>query len=275
VLVTRIAPTPSGFLHPGNAVNFVLTAWLAAQHSGRLLLRIDDMDAARVRTAYLEDVFRVLDWLGIVCDEGPADVAQFRREYSLTHRTELYRDELQRLRQRGLIYACRCSRRELAGHPGDVYPGTCRSLGLPLVCHESAARLAVPRPCLVVVPGTGPVDVAEVIGDAVLWRRDDLPAYQLASVVEDRDLGVNAIVRGLDLLPSTSLQLHLAPLLGADALAAADIRHHALVRAPDGTKLSKSAGRQSQSMAGDRALRAFIVAAAVGMAPAVGIEPPA
>jgi glutamyl/glutaminyl-tRNA synthetase len=273
VLVTRIAPTPSGYLHAGNAVNFLLTAWLARQHRGQLLLRIDDLDAARVRPPYLADIFRVLDWLGIGIDAGPSGVAEFERDYSLAHRTEAYRSAVSQLRAAGAhIYACRCSRRDLAGHAAGYYPGTCRTAALPQRHGETALRIAVPHPMVVDVAGE-PVDVAGVLGDFAVWRRDGVPAYQLASVVEDRDLGVNAIVRGRDLLASTGAQLVLAPLLDAADLLAADFRHHALMTDPEGRKLSKSAGRRGASMAGDRALRDTIRATAARLAPGIGIEP--
>ncbi len=273
MLVTRIAPTPSGYLHPGNAVNFLLTAWLARQHAGRLLLRIDDMDAARVRQEYLADVFAVLEWLGIGVDEGPGDVAQFRREYSLLHRRHAYWEAIADLRSAGVdIYACRCSRRDLAGHAAGYYPGTCHGADVQWRAGETSLRVSLPRPCRVAVDGRL-VDVAGVMGDFVVWRRDDVPAYQLASVVEDRDLRVNAVVRGADLVPSTAAQLVLAPWLGADAFAGADFRHHGLVQGADGAKLSKSAGRQAQSIVGDAALLGSIRRQARELAATVGIEP--
>jgi glutamyl/glutaminyl-tRNA synthetase len=273
VLVTRLAPTPSGYLHPGNAVNFLLTHWLARQHDGRLLLRIDDLDAARVRTAYLDDIFRVLQWLGIAIDAGPSGVAQFQREFSLLHRTEAYRAAVTQLRDAGAhVYACHCSRRDLAGHAAGYYPGTCRTAGLPERPGETALRIAVPHPMVVDVAGER-IDVAGVLGDFAVWRRDDVPAYQLASVVEDHDLGVNTIVRGRDLLASTGAQLVLAPLLGATGFLAADFRHHALITDPAGRKLSKSAGRRGASMVGDTALLGTIRAAAARLAPQIGIEP--
>lgn len=265
MLVTRIAPTPSGYLHAGNAVNFLLTAWLARQRRGRLLLRIDDMDATRVRAAYLEDVFRVVEWLGIGIDAGPSDVAEFSRDYSMAGRTDYYRAELDRLDW----YACDCSRRDLAsGHVQD-----CELRHLELREGLTAARVRVPRPCRVPVPGAGAVDVAAEMGDFVVWRRDGLAAYQLASVVEDRDLGVNALVRGEDLVASTAAQLFLAPSLGAEQFAQAEFRHHGLLAGPDGGKLSKSAGRQGSSIAGDAAMLRLILAEARMLAPAVGIEP--
>ncbi len=267
MLITRIAPTPSGFLHPGNAVNFLLTSWLARQHGGRLLLRIDDLDAARVRPEYLDDVFRVVSWLGLEIHGGPSDVAEFRRDYSQTLRTEYYRDEVRRLPE---VFACRCSRRELAG--GGPYPGTCRLAGLELAAGRTALRATVPRPCPVPV-GSRTVDVAAEMGDFVVWRRDDLPAYQLASVVDDRDLGVNAVVRGLDLFDSTAAQLFLAPLLGAQSFALADFRHHELVVDAAGRKLSKSAGQRAASIVGEVSL-ASIGEAARALAPEIGIRVP-
>lgn len=266
MLVTRIAPTPSGFLHPGNAVNFLLTSWLARAQRGRLLLRIDDMDAARVRSAYLDDIFRVVQWLGLQIDGGPGDVAEFARDYSMARRTDYYRAELDRLDW----YACACSRRDLAA---GAHAEDCLRLRLPLRTGRTAARVRVPPPCPVAVPGGATVDIARELGDFVVWRRDGLPAYQLASVVEDRDLGVNALVRGNDLLPSTAAQLFLAPALQAHAFAAADFRHHGLLVGPDGGKLSKSTGRQGHSMAGDAALLARIRERARGLAAEAGIEP--
>lgn len=274
MLVTRIAPTPSGYLHAGNAVNFLLTAWLARQHGGRLLLRIDDMDAERVRAPYLEDVFRVLEWLDIRIDAGPSGVGEFQREYSLVHRTGVYRAAVAAMRSAGAhVYACRCSRRDLAGHAAGFYPGTCRNAGLAHVPGETALRVALDRPTPVDVAGEI-IDVAGVMGDFVIWRRDDVPAYQLASVVEDRDLRVNAVVRGRDLLASTGAQLALAPLLGAHDFAAADFRHHALLTGADGAKLSKSAGSRGSSIVGDARLREEILGSAAALAPTVGIASP-
>ena len=271
--MTRIAPTPSGYLHPGNAVNFLLTAWLAQQHRGRLLLRIDDMDAPRVRLPYLEDVFRVVQWLDLPIDGGPSDVADFSRNSSMGLRMPEFRRAIESVRRAGArLYACRCSRRDLAGLATGGCPGGCRTAELPWLPGTTALRIAVEPPCTFDIGGRV-VDLSLAMGDFVLWRRDDLPAYQLASVVADRDLGVNAVVRGVDLLASTAAQLYLAPLLGARAFAAADLRHHELVVGSDGSKLSKSAGRQGHSIAGDAALRERIRRMAAAMAPEIGIEP--
>ena len=101
MLVTRIAPTPSGFLHVGNAVNAVLTHWLARAHDGRLLLRIDDFDTARARPAYLEDVFRTLDWLEIDIDDGPCGPGDFETSWSMSRRVDQFRGARDRLMQGG------------------------------------------------------------------------------------------------------------------------------------------------------------------------------
>lgn len=271
MLVTRIAPTPSGYLHEGNAVNFLLTAWLARSARGRLVLRIDDMDSGRKRPEYVADIFALLDWLDIQPDAGPGSVAEFEREYSMSLRTEEFRARLAAIgRNGGRTYACRCSRRELAGH--SIYPGTCRSAGLELRAGETALRLQVPAGASARVAGSA-VDVAGVMGDFVVWRRDDLPSYHLASVIEDDRLGVTHVVRGVDLRESTAAQRVLAPLVGSAGFAGADVRHHRLLLAPDGSKLAKSAGIRGSSMVGQPGLRDRIVEHARRLAPEVGIAP--
>lgn len=256
MLVTRIAPTPSGYLHLGNAVNFVLTAWLAAQHHGELLLRIDDMDSDRVRPEYLADIFHLIDWLDLPITDGPSSVEEFYRDYSMARNTEYFRARLATIASNGgELFACTCSRRSLVGH--EKYPGTCRSSGQQYRVGGSALRIAAP---------------AE-LGDFVIWRRDDVPAYQLASVVADADLGVTHVIRGADLIWSTRAQQFLAPLAGAPSVGAIDFRHHPLVMAADGTKLSKSAGSQGESIVGDPASYARIMSSARSLAPALGIRP--
>jgi len=236
--VGRIAPTPSGYLHIGNAANFLLT-WLAVRlRGGRLLLRIDDLDKDRCKPEYVEDVFASLEWLGIEPDGGPSGVSEFYGRYSQTLRYGEYRTELENMAQNGAeLFACNCSRRQLAGT--ERYPGSCRKAGLEAVPLETAIRIAVPDNTDIEV-GDDVVPLDRTLGDFVLWRRDDVPAYQLVSVIEDRRLGVNLIIRGRDLLESSAAQLFLAPFLNADAFADADFLHHALIRRPDGGKFSKS-----------------------------------
>jgi len=227
-MITRFAPTPSGFLHLGNAVNAELVARLAAQESGSIVLRIDDIDAARARREYADDIVGVLDWLGIgvsvTCTQSD--------------RLDRYRDALVAARGPG-FYACSCSRRELDGTATGGCPGGCRTAGLRLSPGETALRVVVPGGTTVEVDGLH-VHVDAALGDFVVWRRDDLPAYQLASVVDDVDLGITHIVRGIDLLESTAAQVFLADALGLPRFAATAFLHHDLVAGPDGTKLSKS-----------------------------------
>jgi glutamyl/glutaminyl-tRNA synthetase len=236
--VSRIAPTPSGFLHIGNAANFLLT-WLAVRlRGGRLLLRIDDLDRDRCRPEYVDDVFTSLEWLGIEPDSGPSGPADFYAHYSQTMRYDEYRNAMERMQQHGAhLFACDCSRKRLAGE--RLYPGTCRDAGRELAAMQTAMRIAVPDNTVVTV-GREPVALDRTMGDFVLWRRDDIPAYQLVSVIEDKRSGVNLIVRGRDLFESSAAQLFLAPFLGAETFANATFLHHDLIRRPDGGKFSKS-----------------------------------
>ncbi len=239
---SRIAPTPSGLLHLGNGVNFAVTWTLVRAAGGILRLRIDDADSGRTRPEFVEDVFRQLDWLGIDWDEGPSGVDDFFRNHSQLLRRGRYLEFLSALRRAGAVYPCSCSRREIrAAAANGLYPGTCRSgvrRGGPF-----ALRLRVADNAAVKVDGVA-VPLARRMGDFVLWRKDDLPAYQLASLADDIDGGINLIVRGEDLVESSAAQLYLASLLGGEGagFAAARFVHHPLVRGRDGEKLAKSKG---------------------------------
>lgn len=239
-MLTRIAPTPSGFLHAGNRLNFQRIRDLAQEWDARVALRIDDADSSRYRREYVVDIFDTLHDMGISWDVGPRDVEDFELHWSQRTRAEHYRSELNSAVERGLdVYACSCSRALQPGPATGGCAGHCRDRGLEWVPGETALRAAVPRDAEVLVHGSR-VRVAEEMGDVILWRRDDLPSYQLVSVIEDRDLGVTHVVRGIDLLPSTAIQLHLAPWLEAHALVNATFVHHGLVTDASGAKLSKS-----------------------------------
>lgn len=236
--VSRIAPTPSGYLHVGNAVNFLLT-WLAVRsRGGTLHLRIDDLDRARCRPGYIDDIFVALEWLGIEPDAGPSDRDDFLHHYSQTLRYDSYKKAMLQMPDNGAdLFACTCSRKTLDGKV--CYPGTCRHAGNLLKPLESSMRIAVAEGTMVTVEGKG-VDLAHTMGDFVLWRRDDIPAYQLVSVLEDERLGVNLLIRGRDLFESSAAQRFLAPYLNAETFAHAEIKHHDLLLRADGTKFSKS-----------------------------------
>ncbi len=271
MLVTRFAPTPSGYLHAGNAVNAVLVDGLTRAHGGHLVLRIDDFDATRIRPEYVRDVFDSLDWLGITPDDGPRDPGDFADRWSMAAQVEELRSAALALHRDhpGLVFACRCSRRELAGTPdgGAACVAGCRAAGHRLAVGESALRLHVPEG-LAVAMGVG---VPVPAGDHVLWRRDDLPSYHLGSVLADERLGITDIVRGADLLASSALQRHLAALLPAAGFLAATLHHHDLLTDAGGHKLSKSAGHGAHPMRRDAAALASIRAAAARLAPQIGL----
>ncbi|GAB3286982.1 nucleotidyl transferase family protein [Hymenobacter tenuis] len=254
-VVSRLAPTPSGFLHLGNAVNFTLTWLLTRRTGGTLHLRIDDLDRARFRPAYLDNIFRTLDWLGLDYDQGPTGPDEFERHFSQRHFLEEYEAVLQaaRIAHPGLFYACRCSRSELArlALPNGRYPETCRPLALPPDAPQTVWRAHVPSSTEVSFPdllqGRLSCQLAQQLGDFVVRKKDGTAAYQVASVVDDVRLGTTLIVRGLDLLPSTAAQLWLAPFLpGQASFETVHFLHHGLIVDEAGQKLSKStqAGHQ-------------------------------
>ncbi|RSK40160.1 glutamate--tRNA ligase family protein [Hymenobacter perfusus] len=248
-VVSRLAPTPSGFLHLGNAVNFTLTWLLTRQAGGLLHLRIDDLDRARFRPVYLENIFRTLDWLGLDYDHGPSGPDDFERNFSQQHRLPEYEAVLQAARavHPELFYACRCSRAELARQvlPDGRYPGTCRQGGLPFAAADTVWRAAVPVEASVCFHDLARGDIqiwpAQNPGDFVVRKRDGVAAYQVASVADDVRLGVNLVVRGHDLLDSTAAQLWLAPYLPKQGgFTKTRFLHHGLLRDAAGHKLSKS-----------------------------------
>lgn len=224
----RLAPTPSGFLHAGNALNFILN-WLAArlQPGAKLLLRIDDLDADRKRPAYIADIFEALAWLGLDWDEGPTSPADFDADWSQIQRMPLYTKALAQVQAAGFVYACAKSRRDLAPFGGH-YPLEFRDQHLPLDTPHVAWRAFTPSEFS--------------LSDFIVRRRDGVPAYQLASLVDDLHFGVSHIIRGQDLWPSTVAQQWLAKQLGWVGFQEICFLHHPLIMDDQGEKLSKSAG---------------------------------
>ena len=241
--LTRYAPTPSGYLHAGNVANFRHTATLAQEVGASIALRIDDADAARYRREYVEDIFAVLAARDLPWEIGPRDVSEFEAHFSQCRRTEYYRAELRSASIN--TYVCTCSRSIQHGPPTGGCAGGCRHAGTPWRPGETALRAVVPEGTLIAV-GPESVRLDEALGDFIVWRRDDLPAYQWVSVIEDRDLGTTHIVRGADLLPSTAAQIFLARAIGARNVAEATYVHHDLVLDAHGTKLSKSTLRSQE-----------------------------
>jgi glutamyl-tRNA synthetase len=250
MLRSRLAPTPSGYLHIGNAFNFVITWLLTRSQGGRIRLRIDDLDAARMQPAYLSDIFRSLEWLGLDWDEGPTSPDDHRQHHSQSLRHDRYHQALATLVAQGHLFACTCSRREIQAHsPDGQYPGTCRTRAHDLYGPRRAWRLLTPQPAAIswVDGWRGPqhIDLYAQMRDPVLRRKDGLPAYQLASVVDDLDHGVTLIVRGQDLIDSSAAQRFLAAQAGWLAFADIALYHHPLLADAQGQKLSKSEGAPS------------------------------
>ena len=247
---TRIAPTPSGYLHMGNAFNFLLTEAIARRGGGTIRLRIDDLDAPRVRDAYIADLFESLGWLGIKWEEGPADAAEQAALFTQRLRMQDYNGMLQALRDTGLVFACNCSRKALQqSSPDGQYSGACLDKGLPLDSSDLAWRIRTPAEEVVMfndaLLGRQEHRLWTAQRHFIIRRRDGLPAYQVASLSDDARFGINTIVRGEDLLSSTIAQLYLAGLLGLERFTGAVFYHHPLLRDAQGEKLSKSAGSTS------------------------------
>ena len=244
---TRLAPTPSGFLHAGNILSFVLTAGLARRHGAAILLRIDDLDICRVREQYVQDIFDTLIFLGIPWDEGPVNAHDFHQHWSQRLRLNKYEAYLQELKQQGRLFGCDCSRTRLSG--GDVC--VCSERGLDLMSPDVAWRLLTVRHNRIRL---NTIDLSSIchefpsaVHHAVLRKRDGDPAYHVASVVDDMFFGVDLIVRGADLLDSTLLQYELAVNTSQKNFNDVTFWHHPLISDAGGRKLSKSAGAGSVS----------------------------
>ena len=273
-MITRFAPTPSGYLHLGNAVNALLVDWMARRLDGTVHLRIDDLDAARSRPAYVQDVFDVLAWLGIEWSSGPRDAAEVARAAADPGRLRPYRDAMYALVDSSLeTYACACPRSALVGPPRGGCPGDCRTAGYRLTPGRTALRVHVP-PGTSIDEGGATVDLEHEVGDVVVWRRDDLPAYHLASVVDDAARSVTHVVRGEDLRAATAAQRFLAPHAGAAGFLDADVVHHRLLTDDAGRKLSKSQVRSGRPLERTAQSRAVVEAAALRIGAEVGINPP-
>jgi len=241
---TRIAPTPSGFLHIGNILSFGITAAMARKTGAKILLRIDDIDQARANKQYVQDIFDTLNFLEIPWDEGPRDVKEFEDSYSQVHRLGLYNEAFEKLRDNGAGYACTCSRSQLNSSGCN-----CKSKIAPGDTIETSWRLDT--------GGSLPLSVKSYNGEIVtaalppemenfvIKRKDGLPAYQLTSVIDDLFYGVDLVVRGDDLWPSTLAQHQLSLALGEEKFAEIAFYHHPLLMEAPGKKLSKSAGSTS------------------------------
>lgn len=239
---TRLAPTPSGFLHAGNILSFVITAGLARRHGAAILLRIDDLDIGRVRNEYVQDIFDTLLFLGIPWDEGPVTAHDFYQLWSQRLRLNRYEAYLQELMQLGRLFACDCSRTRLSG--GDVC--ICATRRLDLAASNVSWRLLTATYSRKYL-NTSDAEAAQPglttsVHHPILRKRDGDPAYHVASVVDDMLFGVDFIVRGEDLLDSTMIQKDMAVNGSLKDFCNVSCWHHPLISDQSGRKLSKSAG---------------------------------
>ncbi|WP_298792776.1 glutamate--tRNA ligase family protein [uncultured Campylobacter sp.] len=338
-ITSRIAPTPSGFLHVGNVYNFLLTYLFTRAFDGKLYLRIDDYDLPRYRRQYVENIFLVLDMLGIDFDGGPGGVGEFETKFSSKFRLGSYQNALKKLEQKGVCYACECSHSMKNSFKNGIYARVCAEKNLKFKKDETAMRLRVldeaeictrqnlinfdalrrgscreeslagglwnneqkaqdgtanglknltnfrgfgggkpsdkkfnlnevenPEERILNLANLGvlnltdetafeaekfvqaqSVNLAQILGDFVVWKKDDTPAYNLASLVDDEMLGVNLLVRGEDLLACSAAQKYMAQMLGY-GFESSNFIHHGLL-AHGGKKLSKSSSAPAVSVA--------------------------
>lgn len=238
---TRIAPTPSGYLHLGNALSFALTASLAKQSNAKILLRIDDLDRDRVNPLYIQDIFDTLSFLEIPYDEGPHDMQEYETAWSQIHRMDIYQTALQQLKQSRAVYACQCSRTQMQNC-------TCRDKHIPLDTPNISWRLRTDERELSIKTlheGIIKTTLSVEMKDFVVKKKDGYPAYQLTSLVDDLHYNIDFIVRGEDLWPSTIAQHYLADILQQSGFQNITFLHHPLIMESDDKKLSKSAGATS------------------------------
>lgn len=246
----RIAPSPTGLLHVGHARTF-LVAWLSVRAAGgRVALRIEDIDASRVRPGMAEQAMLDLSRLGLDWDEGP-DRGGPAGEYTQSRRLDHHRAALEYLKAQNLVYPCTCTRAEIeraasaphAGDEGPAYPGTCARR-----TPADAAALAMPNFAWRFRAPAGPIDwidrfqgkqsldLARTSGDFVVWREGSGPAYQLAVVCDDAAMHVTEVIRGADLIPSTPRQIALYRALGSRI---PEFGHVPLVHGQAGVRLAK------------------------------------
>jgi glutamyl-tRNA synthetase len=252
---SRLAPSPTGALHLGNARTFLLTWALARQHRWRLILRIEDLDTPRVKAHAADDITRTLSWLGMTWDT-PAGA-----ELVQSHDLGAYREAMRSLAGRGLVYPCTLSRAEIeaaASAPQEgthevPFPASLRPAARGPVDFDRVEADAGPEgtnwrfvvdqgPVLVQdrFAGDRSFDVSAIVGDFVVWTKRRQPSYQLAVVVDDHRQGVTQVVRGDDLLDSAARQLLLARALGYAP--EPEYTHLPLVLGSDGRRLAKRHG---------------------------------
>jgi glutamyl-tRNA synthetase len=220
---SRIAPTPSGFLHIGNILNFILTDRYTRERNGSLLLRIDDIDSDRVKDEYLEDIFKTIEWLGIIIDIGPSGVEDFKKNWSQHNKINRYQEVFNQIKNK---YPCNCSRKEIITRTGtNKYDSFCKYQNI--IPDPTKNNIRV-------------VSTNDQIEDFIIWKKNNTPSYQLSSLVDDIDYNINFIIRGNDLKESTNIQIYLSSLIEKNYFAKSKFIYHPLINDDTGEKLSKS-----------------------------------
>jgi len=226
----RLAPSPTGLLHLGHARTFWLAQQRAQANGGVLVLRNEDLDATRFKMTFVDAMIEDLKWFGFAWQEGPDCGGPFA-PYNQSERMNWYRAAFDRLREAGCLYPCTCSRKDIqsairAPHAEDeaepIYPGTCRGKTLATLNSPPSTRFSwrfrVPDGEAVSFAdgnfGEQRLVAGKDFGDFIVWRRDDVPAYQLACVADDAAMRITEVVRGADLLVSTARQILLYRALG-------------------------------------------------------------
>jgi glutamyl/glutaminyl-tRNA synthetase len=269
----RLAPSPTGFLHLGHARTFCIAQQRAVAAGGALVLRDEDLDPDRSQPHFRKAMLEDLRWLGLCWQEGP-DVGGPFGPYRQSERRGLYREAWNRLHAAGWLYPCHCSRKDLAQAmqaPHDdegIYPGTCRPSTAETGGVDTPAganwRFRVPEGEAIEFEdghfGSQRFVAGRDFADFLVWRRDDLPSYQLAVVVDDAAMRITEVVRGADLLKSTARQILLARALGVPSPA---WYHCDLLRDDQGQRLAKRhdalslRGLREQGKQPEELLRAF------------------
>ncbi|MBT3198662.1 MAG: tRNA glutamyl-Q(34) synthetase GluQRS [Phycisphaerales bacterium] len=246
--ITRLAPSPTGALHMGNARTFLINFLIARQRNWRILMRMEDIDSPRVKPWAAQQALDDLEWMKITWDETVSNQSD---------RNDAYLAALENLTHHQHAYPCVCSRKDIqqaggAPHNDDhitVYPGTCRGK---YASAQEATRLTGRPAAWRVRAGSEPIvftdgfagrqeiDLASSCGDFVVFRNEGLAGYQLAVVVDDCEQGVDVIVRGDDLLDSAARQIHMRRCLGGGP--EPEYWHVPLVTGPDGRRLAKRHG---------------------------------
>jgi len=218
----RLAPSPTGLLHLGHARTFWVAQQRARAPGGSLILRNEDIDSTRFKLEFVPQMIEDLRWFGFEWQEGPDCGGPFA-PYHQSERFHLYRAALEKLRAGGFIYPCTCSRKDIrdaasapnAENEEPIYPGTCRKKNLSTLNSQPSTRFnwrfRVPDGETISFTdanfGLQTSVAGKDFGDFVVWRHDDVPAYQLACVVDDAAMRITEVVRGADLLVSTARQL--------------------------------------------------------------------